>query len=326
MKATAIAPANIAFIKYWGKADTKLRLPVNSSVSMNLGSCTTTTTVEFRQELKKDEISCLKEDFSFKEKQRIRTHLDLIRCKAGLMCFASVLTTNNFPGSSGVASSASGFAALSVAAVSALNLKLSEKELTVLARLGSGSACRSIPDGFVEWVKGDGSGSSYAYSLYPPGYWDLCDLLVIVDSRTKKVSTTKGMETVRTSPLLNKRLLAIPDRMKRLKDAMAKKDLRSLGEVIEEDCLDMHAVMQSQTPPLYYRNETTKRIMEAVVGWRNEGIPVYFTIDAGPNVHLIFEGKDKDRILHALNKIKGVENIILNIPASGARLINEDLF
>lgn len=148
MKSTAVAPANIAFIKYWGKADEEPRLPLNASLSMNLSACTTTTTVEFSPEFIDDQVS---EGF---DKKRIITHIDRLRKAAGIGLRATISTKNSFPTSSGVASSASGFAALTVAAAAALSLELTEKELTLFARLGSGSACRSIPDGFVEWKKG----------------------------------------------------------------------------------------------------------------------------------------------------------------------------
>src|SRR5690348_6851267 len=168
MKATAIAPANIAFIKYWGKKDAGLRLPYNPSISMNLNGATTTTTVEFSGSNTKDSVELLEEGgFHQEETIRVIQHLDIIRQKAGVKTYARVATKNTFPRATGAASSASGFAALTVAAAEALGMKLSEKELTMLARLGSGSACRSIPDGFVKWEAGETSEASFAHSLYP---------------------------------------------------------------------------------------------------------------------------------------------------------------
>lgn len=326
MKATALAPANIAFIKYWGKSDDELRLPMNPSISMNLDSAYTRTTVEFSTTRDEDEVTLLDGTFSEQEVSRVTQGLDRIRQKAGRTEKARVVTKNTFPKGAGSAASASGFAALTIAGFAALEFPVDEKELTIFARLGSGSACRSIPDGFVEWKEGNTSDESYAVSLYPSSYWDLRDILVIVDSRMKKVSTTEGMETVRTSPFLTERLSAIADRMIRCKEALREKNFTKLGEVVEEDCLDMHHVMQTQIPPLRYWNDATRRIMEATKNWRAQGIPVYFTIDAGPNVHLFCEAKYEKEVLDALVSIKGIESIIVNKPSRGAHLIADHLF
>lgn len=303
MKATAIAPANIAFIKYWGKTDEELRLPYNASISMNLSACTTTTTVEFSDAFEKDTVS---EGF---DEKRIIAHIDRLRKLAGVQLKAKILTKNSFPKSAGIASSASGLAALTVAAVTALGLKLRELELSVLARLGSGSACRSIPDGFVKWE------DSYAYSLYPPSYWDLRDILLIVENNIKDVSSSAGHEGAYTSPFFTKRLQEVPKRIRRLEAALAKKDFQKLGEVIEEDCLDMHLVMQTQSPPLFYWNEKTKQVIRAI---KKSGLPVYFTIDAGPNVHLICEAKDEKQVIDSL---RNTCQIIVNKPTRGAHII-----
>ena len=186
-KATAVAPSNIAFIKYWGTKDEVLRLPKNGSISMNLSNLLTTTTVEFSNAFKKDEVvlNGKKEDIVG---SRTVKHLDRIRNLAKFKTKAKVVTENNFPSGTGLSSSASGFAALTVAGASAAGLHLSKKELSILARQGSGSACRSIPDGFVEWLDGDTSDTSYAISLYPADYWDIVDVVAVVSKNKKEVS------------------------------------------------------------------------------------------------------------------------------------------
>ncbi len=302
MKATAIAPANIAFIKYWGKKDAKLRLPYNPSISMNISACTTTTTVEFSPHFEQDIVS---EGF---DKKRILAQVDMLRARAGVVLRVRISTKNSFPASAGIASSASGFAALTMAGAAALGLKYSEKELTGLARLGSGSACRSIPDGFVKWE------GEYAYSLYPPEYWDIRDILVVVDKNTKKISSSEGHDRVNTSPFFTKRLKVLPDRIRRLEQALHEKNFQAFGDVIEEECLDMHHVMQTQDPPLYYWNESTKQVLHDI---KKSGIPAYFTIDAGPNVHIMCEGNDEKKVTGLFRNRK----IIVNKPAQGARLI-----
>jgi diphosphomevalonate decarboxylase len=313
MKATAVAPANIAFIKYWGKKDAKLRIPYNPSISMNLSGCTTTTTVEFSDTFSKDIVIGV-------EPERVMEHIDRLRNLSGVKSCVRVETKNNFPIASGIASSASGFAALTVAAAAALDMNFSEKELTALARVGSGSACRSIPDGFVKWE------GEFAYSLYPHDYWDIRDIVVIVEKTTKKISSSVGHESVETSPLFIKRLEVIPTRIEKIEQAFEQKNFQLLGEVVEEDCLDMHAVMQTQKQPLLYWNVMTKSIMEQVRVWRSEGLAVYFTIDAGPNLHLICEGKDEERVMEKVKKLLGVEQIIKNRVSRGAQIITDHLF
>ncbi|MCJ7826051.1 diphosphomevalonate decarboxylase [Patescibacteria group bacterium] len=326
MKKTAVAPSNIAFIKYWGKADDVLRLPLNSSLSMNLSNTSTVTTIEFSSAYKKDDISLLDGTFSSHEIARVILGLNRIRKRADVRLRARVMTKNTFPKGTGAAASASGFAALTVAGFAALGLTLSEKELTIFARMGSGSACRSIPDGYVFWEKGNSSDTSFAYSLYPHTYWNLYDVLVIVDDGMKKISSTKGQEAVHTSPLLEKRLSGIPEKINRTKKAFQEKNFPLLGEIIEDDCLSMHHVMQTQTPPLFYWNEATKKIIKKVRMWRYEGIHVYFTIDAGPNVHLICEKPFVDAIKKKLADVEEVKNIIVNTSTPGAHLIDEHLF
>lgn len=321
MKATAQAPANIAFIKYWGRTNAVLRLPANASISMNLSACTTTTTVEFASEYAKDTVELLGENgLRENEAERITKHLDLLRKQVGSALHAHVVTKNTFPKSTGIASSASGFAALTVAAVAALGMKCSEKELTALARPGSGSASRSIPDGFVKW------GGEYAHSLYPASYWDIRDVVVVVGTIGKDVSSSAGHDTASTSPYFAQRLRDVPGRIARVEHAFQAKDFVLLGEVIEEDCLDMHHVMQTQAPPLYYWNETTIRLMDAVKHWRNEGLPVYFTIDAGPNVHLICEGAYESTVLEKLKNVSGIETVIQNRVSDGTKIISDHLF
>lgn len=344
MKATAIAPANIAFIKYWGKKDDALRIPSNPSISMNLSAAITTTTVEFLEGLKKDVITFLPENCTFfprprekgahtmteNEAARISHFLDLIRKRANISLRAKVVTQNTFPKGTGIASSASGFAALALAASRAVGLVLSEKELTILARMGSGSACRSIPDGFVLWEAGPPAGgsldTSYAYSLFSYTHWDLRDIVVIVTEEEKNISSTGGMADVETSPLWQKRQKEVSERIEEVKDALARKDIVLLGETIEEDCLSMHEVMQTQQPPLVYWTEETRQVIDLTRSMLTNGIPVYFTIDAGPNVHLICEAKDEGRVLDKLKDREVAKRLIINKPAAGTRIIKEHLF
>ena len=326
LKASAMAPANIGLIKYWGKRNEKLRLPFNSSISMTLSGCVTITTVEFSSKFKQDSFKILGSEARKKEAERVFKHLDRIRKKAGVKLKARVVSKNNFPKKAGIASSASGFAALTLAAVQALSLDLSEKELSILARQGSGSACRSIPAGFVEWKAGKKSEDSYAFSLHAEDYWDLRDLVVVVENLEKKIGSTTAMKLSLNNPYFQVRLKQVPERIKQLKKALQEKDFPALGKIIEEDTVDLHAVIMTSKPAILYWNRATMDLIQKVYLWREQGLAVYFSIDAGSNVHLLCEKKDEARLKKEVRKVPGVKRIISNRPAKGARIIKESLF
>jgi diphosphomevalonate decarboxylase len=321
MKKTAKAPANIAFIKYWGKTNEKLRLPANSSISMNLSDAYTETSVEFDNSISKDALFLNGVESSEEETLRVSKHLDLIRNIAKIKTFARVESKNNFPKGAGIASSASGFAGLTLAASSAAGLTLSEKELSILARLGSGSACRSIPGGFVEWKKGDSNTNSYAHTLFPASHWDIYDLIAVVGEKSKKVSSTEGHGIAESSPFYKTRILGMEKKVREIKSALKKKDFTKFGEIIEAEAINMHTVMMTSVPPLYYWLPETLVVMAKVIELREKGIECYFTIDAGPNVHVICEAKNVLRLKRKLLETSGVKKVLVNKAADGAHLI-----
>lgn len=323
MKATAIAPANIAFIKYWGKVDPKIRVPNNNSISMNLSEMYTTTTVEFSPKFKKDEITFLNEEtVKEKETERIVHALDKIRLVTHTAFFANVITENTFPKATGIASSASGFASLATAAFGALDFSIGEKDLSIFCRMLSGTACRSIPNGFVEWEKGNDSDSSYAYQLYSPDYWDICDVIAIVSKTMKKVGSTEGHAIADTSPFYEMRMRGLDQKVKDIKETMQKKDFSAFGRILEDDALNMHAICLTSRPPLIYWEPQTITIMKHIIDWREKGVvESYFTIDAGPTVHVICEGKNAKKIVELLEKISGITEVVINKPARGAHLV-----
>lgn len=326
MKATAKAPANIAFIKYWGKKNEKLNLPLSSSISMNLSRVFTTTTVEFAPVYKKDVFEFTKEKATFKEKGRVFDQLDRIRKKTGITQYAKVISENNFPKGIGIASSAAGFAALTLAGTSAAGLSYSQKGLSILARLGSGSACRSIPDGFVEWKMGVSSETSYARSIFPPEYWDLRNIVVIVGGKEKKISSTEGHRLAPTSPFFKERISVLEAKVKKMKRLIKEKRFTEFGIAIEEEAINMHTIMMTSKPPIFYWLPKTLEIMRLVWQWREKGLKIYFTIDAGPTLHLICQGRDEKRVLAKLGKIRGIRKIVSNKPAKGAYLVTNHLF
>lgn len=320
MKAVARAPANIAFIKYWGKRNEKLRLPANTSISMNLSGAFTTTSVKFDEKLHSDTLFLNGKKASEDETKRVSKHLDLIRNMAKIKKFALIESENNFPKGAGIASSASGFAALTLAASKAAGLNLSEKELSILARLGSGSACRSIPDGFVEWKEGKKSNESYAYSLHNPEYWDLCDLIIVVGENSKKVSSTEGHAIAESSPFYKTRIGGMKNKVKEIKSALKDKDFTKFGKILEAEAINMHTVMMTSVPPLYYWTPQTLLVINKAIELREEGIECYFTIDAGPNVHIICEENNAAKIENIFSKIAGVRKVLVNKPDNGTTL------
>jgi len=326
MKATAIAPSNIAFIKYWGRKDEALRLPENGSISMNLSDLLTTTTVEFSPSYTHDEISINGQIEPQERAEKIVKHLDRVRALANTQNKAKVVSKNNFPRGTGLSSSASGFAALTVAATKAAGLDLSEKELSILARQGSGSACRSIPDGFVQWFDGDTSEDSFAQTIFSPDHWDIVDFAVILTEEMKDVSTSEGQKSARTSPFYELRQKNIQGKIEKIKKAMQEKDFTAFGEITEGEALELHAIMLTSHPSLIYWYPATISIMKAVKKWRKEGLEVYFTMNTGQNIHVLCQKKDADQVEKLLKEIPDVKQTIKNSPTKGALLIEQDLF
>lgn len=325
MKATAIAPSNIAFIKYWGKQDEELRIPLNGSISMNLNNLTTTTTVEFLSSFGKDDIYVDGKRDAVAEKRVIK-HLDRIRNIAGIKDKARVVSKNNFPSSTGLSSSASGFAALTLAAAGAAGLNLKQKDLSILARSGSGSACRSIPDGFVEWKKGKNNNSSYALSLYPPDYWDICDAVAVVSNEKKYVNTSESQRFGKTNNFLNLRIKLLQGKITKIKELIKMKNFTEFGELIESEALELHAMFMTSNPPLLYLLPESLELIKYIWSLRNEGCPVYFTINTGQNIHIIVEKKNLEYLKEKLKQLSSVKNLIINFPSQGARIIKEHLF
>ncbi|MBI2019679.1 diphosphomevalonate decarboxylase [Candidatus Daviesbacteria bacterium] len=326
MKATAIAPSNIAFTKYWGRKDEVLRLPENGSVSMCLSNLLTTTTVEFSPEFEKDEVTINGGGLEEGEAQRIIRHLDRVRKMAEIDQKAKVVSNNNFPSGTGLSSSASGFAALTLAAIKAAGLNLTEKELSILARQGSGSACRSIPSGFVQWLDGDTSEASYAQQIFPPNHWAIADVVAVVSEGKKEVATSLGMKSAQSSPFMQVRLSRMKEKNEKVKEFIKDKNFTEFGELLEAEALELHTIMLTQRPALIYWTTGTLRIMKLVPHWRAEGIPVYFTINTGQDIHLICEAENVEKVKAKLKELDFVKDIIVNTPGEGARLLSEHLY
>lgn len=320
--ASAVACANIAFIKYWGNRDPRLRLPVNGSISMNLDGLYARTQVTFDESLDRDDTLDLNgRTGSDAALRRVSVFLDHLRAAAGVTWRARVVSENNFPMGAGIASSAAAFAALAVAAAGALGLRRSEAELSRLARRGSGSACRSIPGGFVEWRVGKDEADSFAFSIASPDYWDLVDCVAVLKTAHKPVGSTEGHLLAETSPLQSARVADTPRRLDICRDAIRQRDFGALAEIIEQDSHMMHAVMMTSQPPLFYWEPESLALMKAVHAWRREGLPAAYTLDAGPNVHVICEGSALSQVSQRLHGNPAVRQVLIAHPGGPAHLI-----
>lgn len=319
--ASAEAHPNIAFIKYWGDRNAALRIPANGSISMNLRELLTRTQVTFDAELESDRLMINGQEVSGGALIRVSRFLDRVRSLSGRSDFAWVISENNFPMGAGIASSASAFAALALAASAAAGVSLSEAQLSRLARLGSGSACRSIPDGFVEWQAGATDEDSFAWSIAPPEHWGLVDCIAIVSQEHKATGSTEGHRLANTSPLQPARLADAPRRLEICRQAILQRDFEAFAWIVELDCNLMHAVMMTSQPPLLYWQPSTIAVIHAVQEWRRQNLPVCYTIDAGPNVHVLCEAWASEAVAERLRQIPGVEQVILSSPGTGARRV-----
>jgi diphosphomevalonate decarboxylase len=321
--ATAIAHPNIAFIKYWGDVDPDLHIPANSSISMNLRELYSRTSVSFDPSMEQDQFVLDGRLINNDSLQRVRNFLDRVREMAEIHTFASVESQNNFPSGTGIASSASGFAALSLAASKAAGLDLDEKALSRLARTGSGSACRSIPAGFVEWQAGGNDKESYAFSIAPPEHWDLVDCIALVSQDKKPTSSSEGHSLAKTSLLQLARVTDAPRRLAVCRDAIQMRDFEALADVVELDSNLMHAVMITSTPPLLYWQPASVAIMQAVESWRKGGLMVCYSVDAGPNVHVLCSREVSREVAARLQKLSGVQKVLVAHPGGPTALRNE---
>ncbi|HEV8578879.1 MAG TPA: diphosphomevalonate decarboxylase [Thermoanaerobaculia bacterium] len=340
-KTTVSAPANIAFIKYWGARDLERALPLNSSISMTLEECVTQCTVETLGHSGEDEVWLAEPDGGFgapdpEYGRRIRQQLERIRKWAGRTEAVRMATRNTFPTAGGLASSASGFAALTLAAAGAFGKKASAKELSLLARRsGSGSACRSIFGGFVEWTASRGNGNtqedsfdedSYARQLADAEHWDLRNVIAVVEIGPKTVPSIEGHRRALTSPYFEKRQERLPERLEKVRRAIRERDLAALGPVIEEEAIDLHLIAMSSQPPIFYWSPGTIAVLRAVRELRQEGLAAWATMDAGANVHVLCDADSDDEVADRLEDLPAVGFVIRDGVGPGPDEETEHLF
>lgn len=321
-QAAATAGSNIAFVKYWGNLDDAERIPMNGSISMTLDAAFTTTAITFDPHLAADSLAINDQPAGQAATARVSTHLDHIRRLAGARWFARVASHNSFPTGAGIASSASGFAALTVAASAALGLTLSNIDLSRIARLGSGSASRSIDGGFVEWLPGGRHQDSYAVPLAPVDHWDLVDIIAIVSSEHKQIGSQRGHPLAHTSPFYQARLGTVQRTLQQVRRAILERDFTTFGELIEAEAISLHVAAMTSQPSVLYWLPGTIRLMHALRQWRLDGGPVgYFTMDAGPNVHVIAERASAAALQEHILALEEVQDILVCGVGPGARLV-----
>lgn len=329
MKATATAHPNIALVKYWGKRSERLILPHQSSLSVTLGPLQVTTTVEFSTEQGDDAVTLNGKAAKGTERQRVIDAIDLVRAEARKtmgrrLGRATMVSAGDFPPSAGLASSAAAFAALAVAARAAAGFSRDTRAESVLARRGSGSACRSIEGGFVRWNRGrrpDGK-DSFAEQLFDEGHWPELRMLVGMVSRAEKeVKSRDGMRaTVETSPYYGAWAKDAEREVREIVRHIKRRDLEAVGELSERNAWRMHASALGANPPICYLRPQTLAVIDACRALRKEGVGVWFTLDAGPNPVLLTLEADRARAARLI-RAQGAVEIVTCVPAGDAALV-----
>ncbi len=327
--ALAQAHSNIALIKYWGKREEALKLPQNGSISLTLDALWTRTRVTYSESTGPDQLWLNGQLASEPMRLKVQRLLDLLRHKETRssetpLGAAKIESENNFPTGAGLASSASGFAALALAATAAAGLELSRAELSRLARQGSGSACRSLYGGFAEWQRGDAAdgSDSYAIPLEEKPDWDLCMAVLVLNDLPKALSSGDGMaQTVATSPLYPSWLASIDEDLAQMRQAIAARDFSALGELMEHNALKMHATALASRPAVIYWMPLTLELLARIRELRQSGLECYATIDAGPNLKVLMQERDWPRFQAALAHWHELKALIPCRPGPGAFLV-----
>ncbi|MEM7216836.1 MAG: diphosphomevalonate decarboxylase [Pseudomonadota bacterium] len=311
----SIACSNIALTKYWGKSHLGINAPATPSLSLTLEGLNSLTTVKQHSI---DQFQLNGESIRSSGISDIRFAIEAIDSSLNFppICVSSA---NNFPTSAGLASSASGFAALVTALNHAFNWNLSPTELSGLARRGSASAARSMFGGFVSLT-----GPDYlARQIAPPEHWNLQVVIAITSRDAKKISSTEGMQlSAKTSPYYANWVESAQDDFDQAVQAVERKDFQSLAEASERSCLKMHAVMQTTQPALIYWNAATMSAMHTIAKMRDSGTPVFFTIDAGPQVKAVCEPSAVASVEAELKSIPGVLETRTVGLGQGARIVD----
>jgi diphosphomevalonate decarboxylase len=329
MKVTARAHANIALVKYWGKRDAELNLPAAGSLSLTLAGLTTTAAVE-AIDGPDDQLTLDGHQVTGAALTRFSTWLDVVRVRAGNRLRFRAESSNDFPTASGLASSASAYAALALAASRAAGLTLDARELSVLARRGSGSAARSVFGGLVAMRPGsraDGS-DAWAETLLSvtelEREWPLAMVVAVVGGgRVKSIASRSAMEhCAETSPLYDGWLASVPGDLAAARAAIERRDLHALGEVAEQSALTMHAAALASRPAIAYFRPATIALLDAVLELRRRGVSAFFTMDAGPHVKVLTTRDEATQVAERVGQVPDVSQVIVSAPGGPAELMS----
>lgn len=313
----AKAHANIALIKYWGKADEELALPSTSSLSLTLDALYTITEVRIDPDLKADRLELNGRLAPPSEQEKISRFVDLFRRDE---CFVRISSENFFPTAAGLASSASGFAAFATALNAEFGHFYDKKTLSRLTRRGSGSAARSLFGGFAIWQRGDDE-SSFAYGL--DDEMDIEMIIAVVSDEKKKRSSRSLMsQTAAESMYFDSWVKQNDEDLKAMQAAIIAKDIRQVGRIAERNAMMMHGTLLALEEPFLYLRPDTLRVLDIVTACRDEGLVAYYTMDAGPNVKIITNASDREAVISRLRSVLSDSQIIPAKPGPGAEVIS----
>ena len=335
-KTTVRSPSNIAFIKYWGARDLKRVIPANPSLSMTLRNCFSRTTVEWLDKEGEHEIRWRAGDGGLETAppafaERVERHLDLLRDWSKSGGRFRVATENSFPSAAGMASSASGFSALTLATLGALGREVSTAEQSVLARRsGSGSAARSVIGGYVEWPADESPSAEgvecYARQVASADHWDLRNVIAVVERGAKSTSSLDGHRRATTSPYWGIRQRRLPECLAAVREAIAARDLDRLGTLVEAEAIDLHCVAMTSDPPIFYWQPATLTVLAEVRAMRRDGVAAFSTMDAGANVHVICSPESEPEVAARLSRLDVDLSLIHDGVGAGPVVETEHLF
>ena len=311
-----VANSNVALVKYWGKADEGAKHPAAPSLSVTLDSLSTAASVELSDDSKEDRIDGL----PLPATGKVQAFLNEFRSRYGIRAHAQLRLASNFPVAAGLASSASTFAALAKALATEAGLELEDRQLADLARTGSGSACRSVYGGFVEW-RPEGGGS-VVEPVAAKDYWRLRILVAVTSERPKAVGSSTGMRrTAETSPYYRSWIESGAADLSEVRAGIRARSLSRVGAAAERNCMRMHAAAIAAIPSLLYWEPATLAVMRRVWELRERGIAAYFSIDAGPQVKVFCEGGSAAIVAEALAGVPGVLRVLSAEPGDAPRVV-----
>ncbi|WP_433738873.1 diphosphomevalonate decarboxylase [Pseudomonas putida] len=326
------SPSNIALIKYWGMSDEQRTLPNNASLSMTLSQCVSLCTIESLSAGTTDEILWRTREGKLVPANAslrfgIEYHVGQLRQHFDHWQPLRIATSNSFPTGVGIASSAAGFSALAMAFALHCDQAFDGTRISELARLsGSGSAARSTFGGFVQWPGDARQLAGPAQQFAPAHHWSLHDLIAVVDTRHKKVSSRQGHHLAASSAFYPTRLDLLPQRLNTVRRAILNRDFNALADAVEREAIELHMIAMTSQPPVFYWQPTTLAILERVRQLRGEGLQVCATMDAGPNVHVLCTEQHRSLVFAALSNLPGIVRWIFDQVGDGPRQLDHHLF